>query len=222
MWGPTLGSLPLVRTLPVRRTLPPVKVSQATFLGAATEPGRFPAPSLPEVAFAGRSNVGKSSAINRLVGRRGLARTSSTPGRTQQLNFFAIDDRLVLVDLPGYGYAKVSKTAREAWRPLVESYLGTRGVLAGVVLIVDVRRGLEDEEHELLDFLAAIDVPALVLATKIDKLNRSERTKALRALAESTLPVVAFSAVTGDGVAAVWKAIAEWTRGAAAAARRSR
>src|SRR5262249_30584515 len=114
-----------------------VKVTNATFIGAATAPGRFPAPSRPEVAFAGRSNVGKSSAINRLVGRKGLARTSSTPGRTQQLNFFAIDDRLVLVDLPGYGYAKVSKAARDAWRPLVESYLGTRGVLAGVVLIVD-------------------------------------------------------------------------------------
>jgi GTP-binding protein len=189
-----------------------VKVSHATFLGAATEPGRFPAPSLPEVAFAGRSNVGKSSAINRLVGRRGLARTSSTPGRTQQLNFFAIDDRLVLVDLPGYGYAKVSKTARDAWRPLVESYLGTRGVLRGVVLIVDVRRGLEEEEHQLLDFLAAADVPALVLATKIDKLNRGDRAKALQALAENTLPVVPFSAVTGDGVPAVWKTVAGWTQ----------
>ena len=118
-----------------------MKVTSATFVGAASEPGRFPAPSHPEVAFAGRSNVGKSSAINRLVSRRGLARTSSTPGRTQQLNFFGINDLLVLVDLPGYGYAKVSHAARDAWRPLVESYLGTRGVLAGVILIIDVRRG---------------------------------------------------------------------------------
>ncbi len=189
-----------------------MKVTHATFLGAATEPGRFPAPALPEVAFVGRSNVGKSSAINRLVGRRGLARTSSTPGRTQQLNFFNVDDRLVLVDLPGYGYARVSKAAREAWRPLVESYLGTRGVLAGVVLIVDVRRGLEEEEHQLLDFLAALEVPALVLATKIDKLNLGERTRALRALTESARSVVPFSAVTGDGAADVWKTIAAWTR----------
>jgi GTP-binding protein len=185
---------------------------QATFLGAATEPGRFPVPSLPEIAFAGRSNVGKSSAINRLVGRRGLARTSSTPGRTQQLNFFAIDDRLVLVDLPGYGYAKVSKAARDAWRPLVESYLGTRGTLAGVVLIVDVRRGLEEEEHQLLDFLAVLSVPVLVLATKIDKLNLGERTKALRTLAAAAIPVVPFSAVSGIGVADVWKTVAEWAR----------
>jgi GTP-binding protein len=189
-----------------------VKVTAATFVGAASEPGRFPAPSLPEVAFAGRSNVGKSSAINRLVGRRGLARTSSTPGRTQQINFFAINDKLVLVDLPGYGYAKVSHAAREAWRPLVESYLSARGPLAGVILIVDVRRGLEEEEHQLLAFLAALAIPALVIATKIDKLNRGAQAKALQAVAAATVPIVPFSAVTGEGVAAVWRAIAEWTR----------
>jgi len=197
-----------------------VKVTNATFVGAASEPGRFPAPTFPEVAFAGRSNVGKSSAINRLVGRRGLARTSSTPGRTQQLNFFAIDDKLVLVDLPGYGYAKVSHAARAAWRPLVESYLSARGALVGVILIVDVRRGLEEEEHQLLDFLAALAIPALVIATKIDKLNRSAQAKALKALAAAAVPIVPFSAVTGEGVAAVWKAIAEWTRGHTDAPRR--
>jgi GTP-binding protein len=189
-----------------------VKVTNATFVGAASEPGRFPAPSFPEVAFAGRSNVGKSSAINRLVGRRGLARTSSTPGRTQQLNFFAIDDKLVLVDLPGYGYAKVSLAARAAWRPLVESYLGARGALAGVIIIVDVRRGLEEEEHQLIEFLAALAIPMLVLATKIDKLNRSAQAKAVKALAASDVPIVPFSAVTGEGVAAVWRTIAEWTK----------
>ena len=199
-----------------------MKVTSASFLGAATEPGRFPAPSHPEVAFAGRSNVGKSSAINRLVGRQGLARTSSTPGRTQQLNFFAVNDALVLVDLPGYGYAKVSKAAREAWRPLVESYLGTRGPLAGVVLITDVRRGLEEEEHQLLDYLAALDVPVLLLATKIDKLNRSARTRALAALAASDVPVVPFSAVTGEGAPQVWRTIAAWTRDAGAARRAGR
>jgi GTP-binding protein len=197
-----------------------VKITRATFVGAASEPGRFPAPSLPEVAIAGRSNVGKSSAINRLVGRRGLARTSSTPGRTQQLNFFAINDALVLVDLPGYGYAKVSHAARAAWRPLVESYLGARGALTGVILIVDVRRGLEEEEHQLLDFLAALAVPVLILATKIDKLGRSAQAKALAAMGSSARPVIPFSAVTGEGVPAVWKTIAEWTR--ARPARRAR
>jgi GTP-binding protein len=188
-----------------------MKVTRAEFVGAATEPGRFPPPRHPEVAFAGRSNVGKSSAINRILGRRGLARTSSTPGRTQQLNFFAIDDRLGFVDLPGYGYARVSKAARAAWRPLVESYLTTRGTLAGVVLLVDLRRGLEEEEHALLEFVAALDVPALVVATKIDKLARGERVRAERALAAAPVPVVAFSAVTGEGVADVWRAIRAWT-----------
>ena len=188
-----------------------MKVGRAEFVWAATEPGRFPPPRLPEIAFAGRSNVGKSSAINRLLGRRGLARTSSTPGRTQQLNFFAVDDRLVFVDLPGYGYARVSQAARAAWRPLVESYLGTREALAGVVLLVDVRRGLETEEHELLEFVAAHDVPAVVLATKVDKLRRGERAKAERALAVARVPLVPFSAVTGEGVDDAWRAIETWT-----------
>jgi GTP-binding protein len=199
-----------------------MKVTRAEFVGAATEPGRFPAATHPEVAFAGRSNVGKSSAINRLLGRHGLARTSSTPGRTQQLNFFALDDRLVFVDLPGYGYARVSKAARAAWRPLVESYLGTRAALAGVVLLVDVRRGLEEEEHALLEFVAALDVPALIVATKADKLKHGERTRLERALAVAPVPVVAFSAVTGEGVDAVWRMIAGWTRVPRASAARRR
>ena len=190
----------------------PRKITRAEFVAAASEPGRFPPARHPEVAFAGRSNVGKSSAINRLLGRRGLARTSSTPGRTQQLNFFAVNDDLVFVDLPGYGYARVSMAARAAWRPLVESYLSTRGALAGVVLLVDVRRGLEEEEHALLDFVAAVDRPALIVATKVDKLRRNERVLALRALAASAVPVVAFSAVSGEGVDEVWRAIVDWRR----------
>lgn len=161
-----------------------------------------------------------------MVGRRGLARTSSTPGRTQQLNFFNINDLFVLVDLPGYGYAKVSHTARDAWRPLVESYLGTRGILTGVILIVDVRRGFEEEEFQLLDFLSTLTIPALVLATKIDKLKRGAQAKALKAIAAAgtdVVPVVAFSAVTGEGVPAVWKTIADWTRAPrGAAGRRAR
>jgi GTP-binding protein len=185
-------------------------IATATFLGAASVPGRFPAPTAPEVAFAGRSNVGKSSAINRLLGRRNLARTSSTPGRTQQLNFFLVDERAVFVDLPGYGYARVSKAARAAWRPLVESYLGARGVLRGVVLLVDVRRGPEDEEHDLLGYLAARGLPALLVATKVDKLNRRERDRALAELGALAIPVVAFSAVTGEGVDAVWETLDAW------------
>jgi GTP-binding protein len=188
-----------------------VKVTAAVFLGAAAAPGRFPPPAGPEVAFAGRSNVGKSSAINRLLGRRRLARTSATPGRTQQINFFVVNGRLVLVDLPGYGYARVSRAARAAWRPLVESYLTGRPTLAGVVLLVDARRGLEVEEDQLLEFLGAHRLPALVVATKIDKLGRGARARALTALARRGTPVVPFSAVTGEGVDAVWRALAVWT-----------
>jgi GTP-binding protein len=188
-----------------------MKVTRAEFIGAATEPGLFPPAGRAEVAFAGRSNVGKSSAINRILGKRGLARTSSTPGRTQQLNFFAIDDRVVFVDLPGYGYAKVPKALRAGWGPLVESYLEGRTVLAGLVLLIDVRRGFEEEEQRLLDFAASRDLPLLVIATKVDKLRRGERDQAEKAFATTQVPVVPFSALSGEGVDAVWRAIATWT-----------
>ena len=188
-----------------------MKVTRAEFIGAASEPGKFPPAGPAEVAFAGRSNVGKSSAINRILGRRGLARTSSTPGRTQQLNFFAVDDRVVFVDLPGYGYAKVPQAVRAGWGPLVESYLESRAALAGLILLIDVRRGFEDEEQRLLDFAAARDLPLLVIATKVDKLRRAERVQAERAFAAAPVPVVPFSAVSGEGVDDVWRAIATWT-----------
>jgi GTP-binding protein len=207
-----------------------MKVRNAEFLGASSEPGRFPPALHPEVAFAGRSNVGKSSAINRLLARKHLARTSSTPGRTQQINFFNVDQKLVFVDLPGYGYAKVSHAARAAWRPLVESYLRQRDALTGVVLLVDVRRGIEEEEQQLIEFLAAIGRPLAVVATKVDKLNRRERTAAtaafragLRDAAPSVdVPLIAFSAETGEGLEVVWSTIAGWTTplGAAAGSRR--
>jgi GTP-binding protein len=198
-----------------------MRITSASFLGAAGEPGRFPPAGHPEIAFAGRSNVGKSSALNRLLGRRRLARVSGTPGRTQQLNFFLVDDRLVLVDLPGYGYARVSQATRAAWRPLVESYLRGRAVLAGVVLLVDVRRGLEDEEHALLDVLRSLELPALLVATKIDKLNRGARARALATFSGSgagrdvaggppAVPVVPFSALTGEGADALWRVVLSW------------
>ncbi len=199
-----------------------MKVERAEFVGAASEPGRFPPASCAEVAFAGRSNVGKSSAINRVLGRRKLARTSATPGRTQQLNFFAIDDRVVFVDLPGYGYARVPRGTRARWGPLVESYLTGRDVLAGLVLVIDARRGFEEEEERLLDFAAAHDLPLLAIATKVDKLGRAERLRAERALGTAPVPVVPFSAVTGEGVDDVWRAIATWTAAPARRRRRAR
>jgi GTP-binding protein len=186
-----------------------LRVDSARFVaGAATRKG-VPPESLPEVAFAGRSNVGKSSLLNRLVGRRGLARVSKTPGRTQQLNFFAINEAVFFVDLPGYGFAKVPLALRNQWRALVESYLTARRALCGVVVIVDVRRGVQDDDDQLLAFLASRRVPAVLAVTKVDKLGLGQRVPQLRRISEQypAIPVVAFSAATGEGVPDLWRAV---------------
>jgi GTP-binding protein len=163
----------------------------------------------PEIAFAGRSNVGKSSLINVLAGRRGLARTSGTPGRTRALNFYAVTlerASVVFVDLPGYGYARVAKAQRMRWGPLVEGYLEGRRPLRGVVLVVDARRGLEDDEQQLLEYLAAHRRPTIVAATKIDKLARARRHAALEAMrAAAGLPVVGISAESREGRLELWE-----------------
>ena len=186
-----------------------MRVTEARFLGAATRPGAEPPPSLPEVAIAGRSNVGKSSLLNSLLQRRGLARTSATPGRTRQLNFFVVNEKFVLVDLPGYGFAVGPERERIGWGPLVEGYLRGRPTLRGVVLIVDVRRGLEAEEMQVLDFAAAVGLPAVVVATKLDKLSRSQAGAALARLAGPSA-VIGFSARSGEGRDALWRVVAGW------------
>ncbi|MEA3247462.1 MAG: ribosome biogenesis GTP-binding protein YihA/YsxC, partial [Gemmatimonadota bacterium] len=132
--------------------------------------GWRPEPSLPEIAFAGRSNVGKSSLLNRLVRRRALARVSTTPGRTREINFFRVNDRFVIADLPGYGYARVAKTQRAAWRPLIEGYLGGSAGLRGVVLLVDARHDPSPDDAAMLAYLADLGAPTLVALTKMDKL----------------------------------------------------
>ena len=188
-------------------------VASARFLGAAATPGGGPPPGPPEIAIAGRSNVGKSSLINCLVHRRGLARTSSVPGRTRQLNFFAVDDRLVLVDLPGYGFAVGSDAERRAWGPLVETYLAGRPTLRGVVLVIDVRRGVEAEEEQVLAYLAGLRRPVAVAATKLDKLARSAASAAVAALGGrvgADVPVVGFSARTGSGRDDLWRIVSRW------------
>jgi len=188
-----------------------VKVTAARFLGAAARPGEAPESAAPEVAIAGRSNVGKSSLINTVLGRRGLARTSATPGRTRQLNFFLVNERFGLVDLPGYGFAVGPETERQAWGPLVEGYLLGRSTLRGVLLVVDVRRGLEHEERQLLDFLGHGGQPVAIVATKIDKIGRTAARDAVRALAaEAGVPIVGFSARTGEGREAVWRVFCRW------------
>ncbi len=179
--------------------------NQARFLTSAAAMRGLPPDEGREVAFVGRSNAGKSSAINRLCTRRALARTSSTPGRTRLLNFFALDeDALIrLVDLPGYGYAKAPKTEQAQWAKLIEAYLANRHSLAGLVLLADSRLPLKPTDEQLLDWSRASELPALVLLTKADKLKRNAQTRAV-ANARSRLPAnaepLAFSAVSGLGL----------------------
>lgn len=186
---------------------------RARFLGAAGTPGGGPPPGPPEIAVAGRSNVGKSSLLNAVLGQRGLARISRTPGRTRQINFFLVDERFVLVDLPGYGFAVGPEAERLEWGPLVETYLSERKTLRGVLILVDVRRGVEADEEQLLAYLARLGLPALVVATKSDKLGRAAlqtaRARLERALG-GKVPVVGFSAHTGEGRQELWRVLTRW------------
>jgi GTP-binding protein len=198
------------------------RVVHAEFVAGATRAADLPPPTLMEVAFAGRSNVGKSSLLNAMMQRRSLARTSSTPGCTRQLNVFEVRcaDGLSLrfVDLPGYGWAKRSKSERGEWQDMIEGYLRTRAGLRAVVLLVDVRRGVEDEERQLVEFLRgprevsdSAPLETILVATKIDKLGAAQRKPALAALqARAGVPgprAIGFSAVKGDGREELWSRI---------------
>ncbi len=182
----------------------PLVVRQLEFLGPMAVAGGWrPEALLPEIAFAGRSNVGKSSLLNRLVRRKAFARVSRTPGRTREINFFSVNGRFVLADLPGYGYAKIAKSRRAEWRPLIEGYLRTSPALRGVVQLLDARHEPSGEDHQMLDFLSEIEAPTIVVATKIDKLAPGTLAARLEELAASIgVPreeIVPFSAVTGAG-----------------------
>ena len=182
----------------------PLVVKSIEFLGGMADVGGWrPEPTLPEIAFAGRSNVGKSSLINTLVRRRKAARVSNTPGRTREINFFDVNGRFVLADLPGYGYARISKEKRAAWRPLIEGYLKRSPQLRGVVQLLDARHEPSGEDLQMLDFLASLETPTLIVATKVDKLRPVEREARIVALAREAGveadQVIPFSAVTGYG-----------------------
>lgn len=183
---------------------------KARFVTSAAEAKQFPPENLPEIAVVGRSNVGKSSLINTLTGQSGLARTSRTPGRTRLVNWFEIDGKFHLVDLPGYGYAEVSREMRESWRPLIENYLSERKTLAGVLLLVDVRRGVQDDELDFVPWLEARGTPIVVALTKSDKLAKNKRmlevSKAKKTLGLRRDPF-AVSAQSGEGVDALWRAV---------------
>lgn len=186
-----------------------MKITSATFVKSATSPEHYPRDGRPEVAFMGRSNVGKSSLINSLLGVRGLARTSSTPGRTQLINFFLINDAFYFVDLPGYGYARVPRDIKKHWGPMVEKYLATRRELVLSIVITDSRH--EPTELDLLmkEWLEARGKPFIIVATKADKLS-SNQLRAKLSCASAVLgsgDLVAYSAVTRSGAARIWKEI---------------
>lgn len=188
-------------------------VLDAEFIAGAPSLEHLPPPIFAEIAFAGRSNVGKSSLINSLVRRKKLVRTSSAPGCTRAVNIFRIrlrtdetEAHLDLVDLPGYGYAQRSKTERKSWGPLIEDFLERRPGLHGAVVIVDIRRGFEPDDAQLVEFLESIGVTPILVATKVDKLPPSKRKPALAALRRQLdHPITPYSSVTGEGRDLLWK-----------------
>lgn len=182
----------------------PLVIRSLEFIGGMASLGGWRPPAeLPEVAFAGRSNVGKSSLLNRLIHRKKFARVSNTPGRTREVNFFKVNGTFVLVDLPGYGYARISKEKRAEWKPLIESYLRSSPQLRGIVQLLDVRHDPTNDDRQMIDFLSELGVPTIVVLTKIDKLRASERRERLPLLGKmlglDDDQMIAFSAVTGEG-----------------------
>jgi GTP-binding protein len=219
-------------------------VEDAAFVAEARALADLPVAAAPEIAIAGRSNVGKSTLLNRLAGRKALARTSKTPGRTRGLVMFSLRfrrggqreqdgrdaaappvDELRLIDLPGYGYAQVSQAERRAWQPLIEGYTRTRAALALFVVLIDARRGIEDEERQLYEWLGTESVPAQIVFTKVDKLNASargllrERARALFRGGRRAGGPIMVSGETGEGIDALWAAIFDAVRALPAVAR---
>lgn len=180
------------------------RVKDARFLASAAKTEQVPASTAPEIAFAGRSNVGKSSLMNMLLERKNLVRTSKTPGATRAINLFAVSFEglgdFTFVDLPGYGYAARSKEEREGWGPLMETYLGTRSALKALVVLVDIRRGIEEDDEGLVDLGVARGIDTIVVATKLDKLVRAQQKPAIEKIRKSIREtVIAASAETGEG-----------------------
>ena len=190
-----------------------MKIRSAEFILSASSPWQFPPPTLPEIAFAGRSNVGKSTLINSLLNRKKLVKTSSTPGKTQLINFFNINDKFHFVDLPGYGFAKVPENVRKQWQRLIESYLQERESLRNVVLIVDSRHGPTAQDQQLKEWLDYYERPVLIVASKVDKLKRGQIQKNLKIirqdLALDATPL-AHSSLEKGRREEIWKNLNPW------------
>ena len=190
-----------------------MRVINTSFIKSATRPSEYPEATVPEIAFAGRSNVGKSSLINVIVERKALVRTSSTPGRTQLINFFDVNGCLNLVDLPGYGYAKVPLDVKRQWGPMMERYLSGRSTLVAVVLILDIRRAPSEGDMQMLSWLRTYGRRPIVVLTKSDKLTKNERARQMalisRAISIPEVELITFSALNREGKDTVWEAVTE-------------
>lgn len=186
-------------------------VQSAEFVKSAVKPSQYPSGVIPEIAFSGRSNVGKSSLINTLLNRKHLVRTSSTPGRTQLINFFIVNKAFSFVDLPGYGYAKVPVAIKKSWGPMIETYLSTRKTLKGLVLIMDIRRIPGLQELNFIEWLNYYNIPSIFVLTKADKLSKMNQTKQHRyiakALSVDSKELIIFSAKSRVGKDYVWDAV---------------
>lgn len=189
-----------------------MKVYDAEFIISAVGPKQYPTDGLPEIALAGRSNVGKSSLINALINRKNLARTSSKPGKTQTLNFYKIENRFFFVDLPGYGFARVSKAEREKWGKMIEQYLSKREALRMVIHLIDIRHPPTKDDQMMYEWLQHFQIPTLVVATKADKISKGQWQKHLKMIKETlalspNTPLLLFSAETKYGRDEVWEEI---------------
>lgn len=189
-----------------------MKVTSVEFVKSVVHLNEIPKGNLNEIAFAGRSNVGKSSLINCLLNRKKVAKTSATPGKTRQLNYFKINDKIYFVDLPGYGFAKASKQERSFWRDLIEAFIGKSPNLKGVVSILDSRIGVTDLDRDLHIWLRSLQVPLILVATKTDKLSRNQLANQLsimkrQVVSNHAAEIIPFSAVNGTGTKEVWQAI---------------
>ncbi|MEY9975245.1 ribosome biogenesis GTP-binding protein YihA/YsxC [Lysinibacillus sp. RC79] len=189
-----------------------MKVHNVEMVISAVRPDQYPEDGLPEFALAGRSNVGKSSFINRMIGRKALARISSKPGKTQTLNFYKIEEQLFFVDVPGYGYAKVSKTEREAWGKMIERYITGRNELKAVVQIVDLRHPPTADDRMMYDFLKHYNIPCIIIATKADKIPKGKWDKHKKVVKETldmekNDPLIVFSSEKGIGFEEAWRTI---------------